>query len=275
MSHAFKTLIPLILVAFSLVACGTPEFCGAGDAIDLAMLEQAAKENRVEELLGEPTKIVQTEDGRYDAYRYWSDRGCVTVGIFIVPLLIVPTDLPSSGYLTISYDKNGSFKSIRLWAHASSSEEAVENHQYWSKGERDLKEYCEIPFSEAATLDEVALRDRYEKCGFRSQLSKQSQIMWDCLFANAGYVSGRVYLGLYFEDRHKLTGDVSDLLESYKWFGLAVREGRGSNHHLKRVASQLSSAEISRAEKLVAEWQPNPSDCEALLQNGAVSAQPD
>ena len=52
------------------------------------------------------------------------------------------------------------------------------------------------------------------------------------------------------------------LVEAYKWYSLAAKEGRVTTSSRNSVAQQLTPNQIAETERLVAKWKPNPAECE-------------
>ena len=64
MPNSGKSFLALILTAAMLSACGEYRHCSPGDRIDIAELEEAAKQNNLEKIWGKPVKRQEIEDGR-------------------------------------------------------------------------------------------------------------------------------------------------------------------------------------------------------------------
>jgi len=299
MRNSVKTLLALVIVAATLSACGVYEPCSPGDRIDITELEEAAKKDHLEATWGEPVKRLETEDGRVDVYSFMSDRGCLLVIWALVPYPI-PTDLPTTGHFTVAYGADGSFKQIRVWHNANSPGEAVDLYlQSLAEEEAQLAEeeaqaeakrladqkarakelarlgpICEIPFVEAEQLDEKAISDRFLTCRKGKYLSLWNRMMWGCLVANSNHVGAQNWMGLQYEERYHALGLTSDLLESYKWYGIAIEQDLGGYDHRGRIVYLMSQSELTKAKQMARDWHPNPSECEALSQAAEGSTQP-
>ena len=56
-----------------------------------------------------------------------------------------------------------------------------------------------------------------------------------------------------------------DLLEAYKWFSLAATNGLSTTWWTSNdIGPQLTPDQLAEAERLVAEWEPNPAECETI-----------
>jgi TPR repeat protein len=274
MCDFIKAILVLLLAAAMLSACVGGTDCTPGDTVNREQLEEAAKQNKLDEVWGKPKESVKTKDGRIDVYSFMSDGGCVSFGLIWGLPLLYPSDLPSTGYFTTEYDSNGSFKSIRVWHNADSSGEAAERHlqslvnekaraEARAEETRRLEEICEVPFAEAEKLGDEDQEDRFLRCSRHSEINRQSTAMWACLVANRGHPAGQNYMGRYFEDRHQASGLTSELIEAYKWYSLAFEQRVGSDYHRRRVESQLTPTELSKAKQTVIDWQPSPSECKS------------
>jgi len=293
MCNFIKTLLALLLATATLSACTGGELCDPGDTLNLDQLEEAAKQNKLEEVWGEPKKSVQTEGGRIEVYSFWSDGGCL-VGLILWGLpIIYPSDLPSTGYFTTEYDANGSFKSIRVWRNADSPGEAAELHlQSLADEEARAKETaeCETVISEAVNLDRDSLLDLKVDC--EKALGPEKRWMLTCLLAHQGDGRSRFDLGISYHYGQAPGG--ADLSKALLWYTLAKSSGyrepgyRYCYHkadvgftcdepedRLLEIRSKLTDRSISEVDELVTDWQPNPPECESISNEKAGSTQPD
>ncbi len=54
-------------------------------------------------------------------------------------------------------------------------------------------------------------------------------------------------------------------MQAYKWFSLAAIAGDNSAKWSRdQLSPQMDPAQIAEAERLVAEWEPNPAECETI-----------
>ena len=81
-------------------------------------------------------------------------------------------------------------------------------------------------------------------------------------------------MGLQYEERYHALGLTSDLLESYKWYGIAIEQDLGGYDHRGRIVYLMSQSELTKAKQMASDWHPNPSECEALSQAAEGSTQP-
>ena len=53
-----------------------------------------------------------------------------------------------------------------------------------------------------------------------------------------------------------------DLIQAYKWFSLAAIAGdKSAKWSRDHLSSQMDPIQVAEAERLVAEWEPNPAKC--------------
>lgn len=107
--------------------------------------------------------------------------------------------------------------------------------------------------------------------------------MWTCLAANHGHAEAQHEMGSFYENGRDPVSQ--DLVLAYAWYSLAKVNGfeeSGANYRKTAtgleccfpdrtrreiLAEELGLAQAAEAERLVAEWQPNPAQC------GTVEAQ--
>ncbi len=92
--------------------------------------------------------------------------------------------------------------------------------------------------------------------------SAAEQRKWFCLAVNQGHADAQFSLGVRkefgFESYER------DYAEAYMWYSLALSQGNewaAENRH--RLANKMTPEQMAEAERLVAEWTPNPAECEA------------
>jgi hypothetical protein len=94
------------------------------------------------------------------------------------------------------------------------------------------------------------------------------QWKWLCRAAHSGHGEARYDVADYYRYGY---GDFSvDQVQAYKWLSLAEESGgtgfkatfAGFLSPRNSIAGQMTPAQVAEAERLVAEWQPNPTECE-------------
>jgi TPR repeat protein len=83
---------------------------------------------------------------------------------------------------------------------------------------------------------------------------------WFCLAANQGYRKAQYAVGNFY--RSGLGPVTQDPIKAYVWYNLAGDAGNARSKD--KLASKMTSNQIAEADRLLAEWQPNPAECEAI-----------
>ncbi len=86
---------------------------------------------------------------------------------------------------------------------------------------------------------------------------------WMCLSAHQGDHDAQYVLGNYYRQGSNLV--LQDPIEAHKWLSLAAKDGDAFTRRYRDfVARQLTPEQIAQAERLLAEWEPNPAECETI-----------
>ena len=81
-----------------------------------------------------------------------------------------------------------------------------------------------------------------------------------CQSANGGYPAAQRRMGILY--LYPNEPEDQDLVKAYMWLQLAhLMDGEGS---VAGVAERMTTQQRIDAERLVAEWQPNPAECETI-----------
>lgn len=124
---------------------------------------------------------------------------------------------------------------------------------------------CEMPFAEAVSFTREDIIDHYLTGCQSDQLSLHTRVMWACLAANEDFPNAQIYMAGFFEDEYRASGLTSDLLEAYKWYGLAYKQGVGIDpDHRGGIMFQLSPSERRHAKQMVINWKPYSAECEVI-----------
>lgn len=274
MLNTLRTILTLILIVGFLSSCGEHEYCTEQEVIDIFGLEQAAEQDRLEEVWGKPVETVGRESGRFDVYSFQSNDGCYGIVFMAMPPFVlppIPTDLPDTGYFMATYDSEGNFKSIRVWRHSKSLAQAVRMHQLWLEDEETrveeanrLEPICEIPFSQAIALKGNDLVNRIKDC---DKANEPARWMWICLLAHDQNGEAQYQFASYFYNTRNFPGappEFSSYIETYKWLSLAAHHGVRTRWNADFVATKMTPAEVDEAKKLTANWKPYPAECETV-----------
>ncbi len=140
-----------------------------------------------------------------------------------------------------------------------------------------------MPFSEAIQLDAAAQYDLGTICP-RTRSDPQTDPLrwqWMCLAANQKHPLAQHVMGIFYKGGREPVSQ--DLVRAYVWYRLLeingveeVLSGRGryvktatgwkccldGKPRREAVMEQLTPNQIAEAERLVAEWEPNPAECE-------------
>ena len=207
------------------------------DPTDLSSVqEETATRAEVETALGEPELSRATDEGRIDVYLY--DRGAETQIDTIVhpltPLLWALTPLAyafkvdeQESYLTVVYDKQDRVVGYGTWPDAETPEDAITSYETGAElGEGVLKNHRKLVAS-----------------------------------AECGDHEAQYWLGLkYRAGTDPLTRSE---VKSYQWLTLAGAGGHSTaiSERDEDLAPGMTPDQIAEAERLVAEWEPNPAEC--------------
>jgi len=124
---------------------------------------------------------------------------------------------------------------------------------------------CIAPLEKSMKLTAGEQYDKALECS-KHGFGQQVVWRWRCLAAHQGNYLAQNHLGHYYR-----TGSIpvgKDLVQAFKWLSLSARNG---NEHTARwllsVSKQMTAMEVAEAERLVAEWEPNPEECEVLAEH--------
>jgi hypothetical protein len=241
--------------------------------------EESATRSEIEAVLGEPVESRGIDQGSISIYIY--DRGaeggieaplgyphvsCKECGIgwiLIQPFIWASTPFlyadkvdEQEGYLAVVYSADDT---VSYYDTARDIDRVIQRLQRRVK----LEEECRLPFSEAIQLDAATLYDLGFSCP-TMRSDPQTALLprqWMCLSAHQGDQNAQYVLGKYYRQGSNLV--LQDPIEAYKWLSLAAKDGDATTKRLRDVfARQLTPEQIAEAERLVAEWEPNPAECE-------------
>jgi hypothetical protein len=253
--RAVTTAVLILALALFLQACAVPGEvkCSRKGVPTFSAPEEQITRNNVVAELGEPIKTIKNEDGhRIDIYDY--DQFCTS---FMIPLP-APIPLPDhlsfpDQMLTVEYGPDSSFLTVKVWRGVETPEYIVEFYE----GRVTLESECNLPNSEA--------RPQHERPISCRGIERLAPWTWECLAAHQGASDSQYVIAGYY--KFGFPPIQSDIVAAYKWYGLASMNGSESaSNYLGFVALQMKRAEIAEAERLVAEWEPNPAECELEAQ---------
>ena len=122
-----------------------------------------------------------------------------------------------------------------------------------------IYESCYKSFDQALQLspdDQARMAAKCRRWGMPDEVSAR----WWCLAGHTGDNEIRRQLGMRYRDSSATT---RDLIQAYKWFSLAAIAGdKSAKWSRDHLSPQMDPAQLAEAERLVAEWEPNPAECE-------------
>ena len=91
---------------------------------------------------------------------------------------------------------------------------------------------------------------------------------WYCRIAHQGHGGASSKIGLMYRWGHEPYPE--DQVQAYKWYSIAAREGHSpSASSLAWIERNMTPDEVLKAERLAAEWKPNPDECDVFLKANA------
>ncbi len=237
-----RTLILALCVPLLLGAC--QDSVGQGPPPTFSPSIQAFFEQYLNEPI--PRVFVISIDGKYATYRYCTGLGDVCVGqVSATPKAITHCEEQSGGVPCKVYAFG---RRIKWTGEKGSGEPRVSPTPPPS---------CNLPFSEAIQLDAPTQYDIANIC------PKPMGQIWLCRAAHSGHPDAQFRLGSFY--RYSYGGLDQGLVQAYKWYQLASdKNGGTASKELEVMSLNMTPAEITEAERLVAEWEPNPAECETI-----------
>jgi hypothetical protein len=86
------------------------------------------------------------------------------------------------------------------------------------------------------------------------------RIKWHCLAAHAGHANAGYQFGRYHHDGYEID---KDEVQAHVWYSLSLeaKDSRKVAKQRERLKAEMSFDEVAEAERLMAEWKPNPVEC--------------
>ncbi len=220
--------------------------CAREEVPEFSATEEQVTRNDVVAVLGEPIETIKSENGRVDFYEYDGHCG----GLFW--LLPIPYPLPvfygTDQMLTVEYGPDGSFLTARVWPDTETPEDIIATYKRCYSNLTDALQF--------SAVEQVQIARHCEQIGFPDEVSAR----WMCLAGHTGDNEMRRQLGMRYRDSSPAT---QDLIQAYKWFSLAAIAGdKSAKWSRDHLSPQMDPAQLAEAERLVAEWEPNPAECE-------------
>jgi len=280
-------LIWLLFAMMLLTGCGAIVVPREGfdPPFDEEVLESllGSTRNEVEEQLGRPLFMGYKEDKNYFVYGGHIDTTGMIVGVPTFPIwsnesICSLLEFGADERLTRYETLGGSGVHILPFGGVGDAPENCKE-AFWTKDELaefeqahkedrekraqglapHVREVCEVPFEIAVNLGEDTILKRYKECLHRD-VDPKSRIMWTCLLAHAGRAEAQSSFAWFY--RYETT-EPNHLLNAFKWYRLAKsNDYSAAGFGMRSLSAELSPSEISEAEVMAKEWQPDPAECE-------------
>ncbi len=245
--RAVTTAILVLAVGLFVQACVFPVGMCFGDDEPVSFEEQSIRDDVVAVLgepygttvLGEPYGTTEGYGHSIDVYDY--DVFCA--GAFFVGIPI-PQWRDKPGVLVVEYKDDVVVRAV-IW---------------WEKEPRDAIKRYEDRAERLVSLEKDALAgDRKAMWSYAYALDDPKKgWVWFCRAANEGLPIAQYHLGNSYH--HGKEPVVQDSVQSYLWYTLA---GSKREHRVFRnLIAEMTPDQITEAERLLAEWEPNPAKCE-------------
>ncbi|MEM7007561.1 MAG: tetratricopeptide repeat protein [Thermodesulfobacteriota bacterium] len=147
--------------------------------------------------------------------------------------------------------------------------------KWYQQGEYRIAKKMWLPMARGGDCDaEYAIGLLYfDGLGIRK--NRDTALRWWIRAANQAQPQALNTMGVVFAHRSvpytrlnckKGCGEPRDLVEAYKWFGLAEkygppREVQFAQKSMNRISIDMSNVQIKEAKVLIDEWQPEPAKC--------------
>lgn len=105
---------------------------------------------------------------------------------------------------------------------------------------------------------------------YQRSSSNSERWTWLCLSANQGHLFAQEEIGeLNLQSRKDFwrieMPDKPNKITAYVWYSLAVSNGSQRSEFFRdQVAEGMTDEEVAEADRLVAEWKPNPAECKEI-----------
>jgi len=220
---------------------------------------------KVKARLGHPKYELLGENESYFIYQEWVNAA----GIIFVPLPfpVWRHDIVFRCSM-LEFDDDALVSRFELTdpVHFKLEEQGVRSgpenclEAFWT--DEELAEFWDI---QKAEIERLAHKGDPEAM-YEYAYSRKSNVeawKWICLAAHGGYGEARWRLGLGY--RVDYVGPEQSLVLAYVWYALSSEAGYAkAKRYMDRLSADMSPAQIAEAERLVAEWEPNPAECDEI-----------
>ncbi len=276
-------IIPLVVFALCLILPGCMTYQGLFgiEATDLSSLHPGMDRAEVEGVLGSPEETDQWYQGAKVHYDY--DRGYISpaeetpgkkalapfiltleVMFPVMELYAVCTQVCQKGRLEVLYSKDSQLVAARVIPRDFGGCANTPRLRAGCTGVANRADPSSFPSGLSAEFYQttkaviVPVSEEQYRLGMRALARRDDQAAKHhfCLSANEGHGNAQVQMG-------HLASNKAAPERAFVWYSLATsNEASGSASNLKQVASRMTPAEITEGERLVAEWEPDPAECD-------------
>ncbi len=248
------SIVAMLVAGLSVSGCVyVPPVWDIGDAIyEVDQIEEGTTtREEVLDLLGEPD--TEQEENKVYVYEGYTSAGHIIYGSGTA---VGPTGggfIDEKAWLIwIKFDENDVVRKVS--AYRGATPENFLSRVYAEARAEERREY------EPRALEGDA-ESQYQ-LGLLAERN-ESRWKWFCLAANQGHPKAQYELGNYY--RWGTEPISKDLTTTYVWFSIAGSHGLSWAHGPRDdVAKEMTPSQITEAERLVAEWEPNPAECETI-----------
>jgi hypothetical protein len=264
----------LWLTLFATVIGGCVGAMAPREAYDPPFSEQfldpllGSTKDEVEEQLGKPVYEVYKDDKSYFVYSGNIDTAGLVVGF---PTLPVWTNEPVCSLLEFGYDERlksyervGGSKVLLLGIPVGGVLEGCKK-AFWSEDELAAHK---DDLRERVRAGDVDVDDAEMIYQYATGLSVPEAWQWYCLSAHLGEAKAQYKLGSYYRlgfmsSRGSARSHEKDVVRAFVWYTLSFQGGYATAKLSRdRLSQDMTPAQIAESERLAAEWEPNPAECE-------------
>jgi len=266
----YKSLLACLVVSFATACIYIPPVWDVGDEIYAVDQIQVGVTTRAEvlELLGEPDS-----ENRYEGkigYKGASSSGAIGVPYYGGGLID-----PQNWWITITFNENDVVQELTCIGSEWCTEKRERNlTKKVETGDlsaiKELIAFYRLQKEPTKAMSWVAELERRARGGdvdamheYASEVEFSERWRWYCAAAQRGLAKARWQMGLMY--RAGYLGLEQDLVLAYVWYTLALEDGYDiAEGYRNRLSKEMTPAQIAEADRLVAEWEPNPAECEIV-----------
>ena len=261
-SLVMKTASVILILAIGLLVQACTAFVYSER--DVSEIGVGSGREQVEDALGEPVETITSGPNEIVTYAYTSgfdESKCpyldpfaaITLGILSLPPGVCTNNIA----LAYVYGSEDTVIYVQRFRTVTEVEEEVQRVA-------DAKALAESGDADGQYQYGLYLRGKTLVTVHLSQnASRRLSWKWLCHAANQGHAGAQSDLGHGYKNGSELLA--MDLVQAFLWYKLAddgQSPWRGAR--VQKVREQMTITQITEAERLVAEWTPNPAECETI-----------